>query len=995
MAPLAPIFKRAYILLFSSIALYSLALIAVANPWLQRHVLYVHKLHTAWWVDINKPEQFGFAKNQITPFNFSTPDGETIYAWHVMPLGLYAKHEYEILQQPSGCAEDITKTKAFQLLKNDPDARLIINCKYHHGRSCAVVNVSQFMGYRPKSESREATANSSLSDGSTSNIHILAFDYRGFGLSTGTPTEAGVITDGIAAVNWALNVAQVPPSRIVLLGQSLGTAVTSAVALHFAQLSIDFAGVVLVAGFTSIPNLLTQYSILGVLPILSPFGKHPMLQRLLSSQVVDRWESAEQIAHLVKLSKRLRLFIIHSKDDPEIPWTQSEGLFAAAANATTDGGMGIELFEKMKKRGTVEMEGGAFVSTWKDGGDRIIREEIVGHGQHSRILTYAPVALAALKAFGMDDGGICPGHSSYNSSDSPRMADEQKASTAAGKGKGKGKDKGKASEEPTNNDQAAAQESDDDDDDGELEEPTAAPGTAPSTVSKKKKSKRKRVKAALGGGGSSEPTSSGSREEINKAVGSLGAAQIQEILKMNPSLARQLGMGEGTELSNQKIEEAMKKLSLEEIMTGLASSGKNVKDMASYKFWQTQPVPKFGESSEPIEEGPFKIVDIEKVSKEPGPLLPGFEWVTMDLTREEEIQELFALLYGHYVEDDEAMFRFNYSQSFLRWALMCPGWTKEWHVGIRASASQKLVAFISAIPVALRVRKKTLHASEVNFMCVHKKLRSKRMAPVLIKEITRRCYLLKTWQAIYTGGVVLPKPVSTCRYFHRSLDWQKLNDVGFSPLPANSKPSYQVRKYALPDHTSTKNLRPIEARDVDGVLSLLQRYLEKFDMAPVFTREEVEHWLLNKRDDADDKVVWGYVVEDPTSKKITDFFSFYILSSSVISSSVHKEIRAAYLFYYATEHGLDPQYTRSDLKVRLNELIHDALILAKKFKFDVFNALTLLDNTLFLEDQKFGAGDGQLHYYLYNYNTNPIAGGVDAKNVLDEKGGSGVGVVML
>ncbi|KAJ5041749.1 uncharacterized protein L3040_005318 [Drepanopeziza brunnea f. sp. 'multigermtubi'] len=481
------------------------------------------------------------------------------------------------------------------------------------------------------------------------------------------------------------------------------------------------------------------------------------------------------------------------------------------------------------------------------------------------------------------------------------MADEQKASTAAGKGKGKGKDKGKASEEPTNNDQAAAQESDDDDDDGELEEPTAAPGTAPSTVSKKKKSKRKRVKAALGGGGSSEPTSSGSREEINKAVGSLGAAQIQEILKMNPSLARQLGMGEGTELSNQKIEEAMKKLSLEEIMTGLASSGKNVKDMASYKFWQTQPVPKFGESSEPIEEGPFKIVDIEKVSKEPGPLLPGFEWVTMDLTREEEIQELFALLYGHYVEDDEAMFRFNYSQSFLRWALMCPGWTKEWH----------------------------------------------------------------------------------------------LNDVGFSPLPANSKPSYQVRKYALPDHTSTKNLRPIEARDVDGVLSLLQRYLEKFDMAPVFTREEVEHWLLNKRDDADDKVVWGYVVEDPTSKKITDFFSFYILSSSVISSSVHKEIRAAYLFYYATEHGLDPQYTRSDLKVRLNELIHDALILAKKFKFDVFNALTLLDNTLFLEDQKFGAGDGQLHYYLYNYNTNPIAGGVDAKNVLDEKGGSGVGVVML
>lgn len=70
------------------------------------------------------------SENQITPFNFSTPDGETIYAWHVMPLGLYAKYESEILQQPSGCAKDITKTKAFRLLRGDPDSRLIINCEF-------------------------------------------------------------------------------------------------------------------------------------------------------------------------------------------------------------------------------------------------------------------------------------------------------------------------------------------------------------------------------------------------------------------------------------------------------------------------------------------------------------------------------------------------------------------------------------------------------------------------------------------------------------------------------------------------------------------------------------------------------------------------------------------------------------------------------------------------------------------------------------------------
>lgn len=193
-------------------------------------------------------------------------------------------------------------------------------------------------------------------------------------------------------------------------------------------------------------------------------------------------------------------------------------------------------------------------------------------------------------------------------------------------------------------------------------------------------------------------------------------------------------------------------------------------------------------------------------------------------------------------------------------ALLAPGWNKEWHVGVRATKSQKLVAFISGIPVALRVRQKVLKAIEVNFLCVHKKLRSKRLAPVLIKEITRRCYRLGIWQAIYTAGVVLPTPVSTARYFHRSLEWQKLYEVGFSPLPPNSKPQYQVRKYALPDHTATKGLRPMEIKDVDAVLDLLKRYLARFDMAPVFTKEEVQHWILHD-DKLAERVTYSYVVE--------------------------------------------------------------------------------------------------------------------------------------
>jgi glycylpeptide N-tetradecanoyltransferase len=203
----------------------------------------------------------------------------------------------------------------------------------------------------------------------------------------------------------------------------------------------------------------------------------------------------------------------------------------------------------------------------------------------------------------------------------------------------------------------------------------------------------------------------------------------------------------------------------------------------------------------------------------------------------------------------------SYVLTILR-ALKSPGWQKEWHVGVRAAnASRKLLAFISGIPVEMRVRANTVHCAEINFLCIHKKLRSKRLAPVLIKEITRRINLQSIQQAVFTAGIVLPKPVSTCRYYHRSLDWAKLNEVGFSPLPPQSTKQRQIARFALPATTALQGLRAMEEKDVDKVLDLLKRYLARFDLAPVFTREEVVHWLLYKETAGKTQVIWTYVVE--------------------------------------------------------------------------------------------------------------------------------------
>lgn len=248
-------------------------------------------------------------------------------------------------------------------------------------------------------------------------------------------------------------------------------------------------------------------------------------------------------------------------------------------------------------------------------------------------------------------------------------------------------------------------------------------------------------------------------------------------------------------------------------------------------------------------------------------------------------------------------------------------------MGVRASKSGKLVASICGVPTYIRVRDQRLKVIEINFLCVHKKLRSKRLAPVLIKEVTRRCYLQGIYQAIYTVGIVLPKPVTSCRYYHRPLDWLKLYEVGFSPLPVGSTKARQITKNHLPSSTATPGLRKMQKKDLDATYDLLERFQSRFQVNPAFTKEEIEHWLLHT-EERGEQVVWAYVVEDPHTKKITDFVSFYSLESSVIGNPKHKAVRAAYLYYYATETAFNEK--EKGFKERLQLLINDALIEAKK-----------------------------------------------------------------
>lgn len=116
---------------------------------------------------------------------------------------------------------------------------------------------------------------------------------------------------------------------------------------------------------------------------------------------------------------------------------------------------------------------------------------------------------------------------------------------------------------------------------------------------------------------------------------------------------------------------------------------------------------------------------------------------------------------------------------------------------MRNSKSKKLLGFISGFPCKVIVNGNVVKMAEINFLCVNRKLRTKRMTPVLIKEVTRRVNLHGIWSAIYTSGEIFPTPFTEANYFHRTLNPKKNIETGFSSLAANETMAKYIKKMKI------------------------------------------------------------------------------------------------------------------------------------------------------------------------------------------------------
>ena len=135
-------------------------------------------------------------------------------------------------------------------------------------------------------------------------INIFIFDYRGYGRSEGSASEAGTYEDGVAALHFVGKQLGVKAGNLIIFGRSLGAAVAAEMAGR-----LQSRALILESPFVSIREM--AKSVFPLLPITS------LLQ--------TRYDNLEKIVKI-----KVPLLVIHGDRDEVVPYEHGKRVFAAA-----------------------------------------------------------------------------------------------------------------------------------------------------------------------------------------------------------------------------------------------------------------------------------------------------------------------------------------------------------------------------------------------------------------------------------------------------------------------------------------------------------------------------------------------------------------------------------------------------------------------------------------------------------------------------------------
>ncbi|MBQ8033214.1 MAG: alpha/beta fold hydrolase [Elusimicrobiaceae bacterium] len=152
---------------------------------------------------------------------------------------------------------------------------------------------------------------------------VLAFDYRGFGLSKGTPNQKHLEQDAVSAVTYALETLCLSPQQLVLYGHSLGNAPALFAANYFKNTLCK--ALILQSPFLSTPDMAASWACGAYVP-------HTWKYRLIRALVTPfLWPNRFDNTRLCSGIK-IPVLLCSSKADQTLPWAQSAKLADAISH---------------------------------------------------------------------------------------------------------------------------------------------------------------------------------------------------------------------------------------------------------------------------------------------------------------------------------------------------------------------------------------------------------------------------------------------------------------------------------------------------------------------------------------------------------------------------------------------------------------------------------------------------------------------------------------
>jgi len=148
------------------------------------------------------------------------------------------------------------------------------------------------------------------------NLHVFAFDYRGYAENPGSPSQTGLLNDARAFWKYAVRDRKVDPSRIILMGESLGGGVATLLASELCQQHTPPAGLILRSTFTSMVDAASAH--------------YPWVP--VSWLLWDQYPSQSLISNIV-----CPLLVIHGTADRIVPYELGKQLFESAPPASETG----------------------------------------------------------------------------------------------------------------------------------------------------------------------------------------------------------------------------------------------------------------------------------------------------------------------------------------------------------------------------------------------------------------------------------------------------------------------------------------------------------------------------------------------------------------------------------------------------------------------------------------------------------------------------------